>query len=192
MKDNQLFNASLIFFLIIITGLLISIYARTQKGYKTANKEVLEYAISQEYLMKYYEFLKKDRNEIFIVDLRMPEIFEMSNIENSVNIPADKLLEKASLKKLKKQKKEIVLLSDSENTSVLCMLLLHSSGIENLRVLAGNYDKIKNFVIDSPDPSHLFYDSEKQKWNYGNFMQRPQAPTVDFAPHEDILVDGGC
>jgi len=83
-------RASLIFFLVIVGGLFISIFANFYTGYKKPLKEVHNSIVKDDYVFSYLDlidYLKNDNENITIVDLRSEEKYKNGHIESAINIP---------------------------------------------------------------------------------------------------------
>ena len=194
MKNNQLLNGSLIFFFIIIGGLVISAYSKYSKEYKTPISKIHQDLIEESHLIKYYDFIAEPSNDdkFLIIDLRTEEEYKISHINNAINIPSSVIFEKSSINKIRKSKKQIVLYSDSQNFSSMCFLMLQSLGIKNIKVLAGSFDIFNKYIIEEFTPSYLFYDSEKIKWNYNNFIKSVEKNEMPDLEPILIRAQGGC
>ncbi|OQA01061.1 MAG: Rhodanese-like domain protein [Bacteroidetes bacterium ADurb.Bin408] len=200
MKNNQLFNSTLIFFLFIIFALLFSAITHKVKGYSVANKEVLN-TLQGPYTLSYYDFylLYKDTaNDFTIVDLRTPEAFSKENLKKSVNIPFEKLFDKESLSKLKDLKESKLLVGNHQNETSLAYLYLTSAGLTDIKVLPGSFDILYNNIVKATNPSYFFYNEEKAQWDFPRQMGGENAKSTGPAPalpqqvEMKTPVKGGC
>ncbi len=196
MKDNQLLNGSFIFFALIIAGVIFTAYVKLDKGYKKNNFDVLYSIQDNSHLLTYYDFAelyKEDGEGFLYVDLRSEEDFKEYAVENSINIPAEQVFEKANLKKLKKYKEQIVLFSDNQSDVVLIYLMLQSIGYENIWVLSGSIDIFVNKLIEQNDISYYFYNNEKKRYNYKNYIKTKVPERVEPEPGPEMFrIQGGC
>ncbi len=196
MKDNQLFNGSLIFFLVISGGLMLSLFNDQSKGFSLNNVDVLNEMNGNRYLMNYIEFLEQYNpgdKPITYVDLRHEEQFHYGHLNNALHIPLNKLLDSESLKALRRAEGELVLYSDSQSITVMAVMMLKSVGFEKVRALAGNYDLVTEKILNSPDPLFFYHNEEKARWHYRNFMENAQKPhDQDVLSQPQLTIEGGC
>ena len=196
MKDNQLFNGSLLFFIIIAGGVMVSLINDRSKGYAVDNATVLTTVNGNGHIMSYLEFLEiynPSHNPITFVDLRSEEQFRQGHLHNAMHLPMSELITKESLRKLKQTDGELILYSNAQHQSVRALMILRSLGLENIRALAGNYELLKEKILESPDPVLFFHDDEKARWNYRNFMNTYQTDIKE--PSETPTapnMEGGC
>ena len=197
MKNNQLFNGSLIFFAFIIGSLIFSAMTHKTKGYKENNKQILSEMNENGYLMQYLEFserLSEGKNDIMFVDLRDSLSFKNGHIKTAVNMPFERFSQKGKIKILRNEEKEKVLYSDSQSESALAVLFFKSVGVENIRYLPGNFDEIYNNIIVQPNPSYFFFNDEKARWDYKKQMGGSASKSAANMPQLEIKtkVKGGC
>ncbi len=196
MKDNQLFNGSLIFFLVVAGGLMISLFNDQSKGFSLNNAEVLKEMNGNGYLMNYIEFLEQYNpgdKPITYIDLRHEEQFQDGHLNNALNIPLNKLLDSESLKALRNAEGELVLYSDSQSTTVMAVMMLKYVGFDKVRALAGSYDVVSEKILNDPDPLFFFHHEEKARWHYKNFMENAQKPQGhDVLSQPQLTIEGGC
>ncbi|MFO8053719.1 MAG: rhodanese-like domain-containing protein [Bacteroidales bacterium] len=196
MKDNQLFNGSLIFFLVIMAGLALAAITKSQKGYEQSNGAVHQSLQEQDYLVKYSEYLKKSNDpdyDITPVDLRDPRNYQQGHLSNSLNLPVSEIFKKENLKKLKRMDTELLLYSGSEANTLSTLLMLRSLGLENLHVLSGSYKTIQRHIIEANDHAWYFYSDQKIKWNYPHFIKPQEEDPSEPGPKpEQPQVQGGC
>ena len=201
MKNNQLRNGSLIFFLIIIGSLIFSAITHKIKGYKENNLTILKQVKDKDLLMSYLELtevLSKGKEDFLFIDLRTPEFFNKGHIKNAVNIPFDKLNVKDNIKLIRNHKSKKVVYADSQNKSALALLMLRSSGIDSIRLLPGSYDVINNNIITKTNPSFYFYNDEKARWDYkrqmGGSTAKAEQSAAKIPQQMEIKtpVKGGC
>jgi rhodanese-related sulfurtransferase len=193
MKDNQLLNGAIIFFLVIMIGIVASGFIKSSKKHKVANQDVLENSINDDFLLKYNELSTANLADFLFVDLRTEKDFNEGHLQGAINLSPETILEGESLKTLRKSKKPVVLYSDSQAKSVSVNMLLQSAGIKNIRVLAGNYSIAKNNAIDGQNLEMLRYDEEKAQWNYGAYFKTTPAERNEPPITPAMLqLQGGC
>lgn len=200
MKNNQLFNSTFLFFIVIILALIFSAVTHKVKGYKAANKEVL-HTLQSPYLMSYYDFsaFYNDTTAGYtLIDMRTAEAFAKNGLKTAKNIPFEKIFEKESLEILKDMEGTKLLIGSRQNQSSLAYLYLTSSGLTDIRILPGNYDLLYNHILTSPKPSYFFYNEEKAQWDFPRQMGGENAKSTGPAPvlpqQTEIKtpVKGGC
>ncbi len=195
MRNNQLFNGSLLFFVVIMSGLLFSVNVSSRKGYMIDNPSVMTSMNANSFLMTYLEYVEHHNpggSGIAFVDLRTPEQFEESHIQSAVNLPLASLFNGDVLKNLRSYDEGLVLYSNAESTSVLAVMMLKSLGVDNVRALAGNYALFAAHISDSPNPALFFHSDEKIRWNFNNFMGAPSSHSPQKNIAEPPAIQGGC
>jgi len=201
MKNNQLLNGSLIFFLFIICALIFSKITHKVKGYGASNTSVLMDINQKKYLMNYLELsevLSKENKGFLFIDLRIPETFKIQHLKDAVNIPFSKLFEKENINEIHRSNKIKVVYADSQDKSALALLMLKSLGVDNVRMLPGNYDIMYNNVISKTNPSYYFYSDEKAGWDYkrqmGGVTAKAEQNSAKIPQQIEIkpAVKGGC
>src|SRR5690554_5155561 len=96
MRNNQLLNLTLLFFLIILGGIFLGFITNHTKEWKISNSELQSKITDNDFVINYADFEKLINMEnlnITIIDLRDSKAFDEAHIENASNIPADKALE---------------------------------------------------------------------------------------------------
>lgn len=196
MKDNQLFNGSLLFFIIITGGVMLSLINDSSKGFAVDNATVLTNVNGNGHIMPYMEFLEiynPEHAPITFVDLRSEEQFQQGHLHNAMHLPMSELVTKESLRKLRQADAELILYSDAQHRSVRALMMLKSLGLKNVRALAGNYQLLKEKVLEKPDPVLFFHHEEKARWNYLHFMNNAHKSPDDGASLQpQLVIEGGC
>lgn len=194
MRNNQLFNGSLIFFLLIIGALTFGFITNKTKSWKVSNAEVQAKVNTEDFVIEYYDFnnlLKSQSENILILDLRSAENFKKMHIKNAINYQVESAFEKKIIKELINSEKQIILCADSQSDASLYMMMYNSMGIENIKVLAGSPELYIQWS-ESKDPSLNHYNEEKMRWNYRNLIKQDEvAPVTDVKPMMN-RAKGGC
>lgn len=194
MRNNQLFNGSLIFFLLIIGALTLGFITNKTKSWEVSNSEVQAKINAKDFVIEFYDFnklLKTQGDNVLIVDLRNPESFKKSHIKNAINHPVETAFDKKLLKELRKSEKQIIICAESQSEASLYLMMYSSMGIENIKVLAGNPEMYLHWT-ESKDPALNYFNDEKIKWNYRNLIkQNEAAPATDVKPMMN-RAKGGC
>lgn len=171
MKNNQLFNGSLIFFVIITGALLISAINKNYKGYKISNKEFVNHFSTPDLVINFKELnkiLDTKSEEYLIVDIRNENVYKTINIPGSVKIIPEKAFEKETIKFLKKSNKNILITSDSQEQAAIYASYFTTLGIKGLKIISGSPEL---YIQQKNNPAYYFYNSEKQSFSYRNFIK---------------------
>lgn len=194
MRNNQLFNGTLIFFIILLAGIFLGMITNYTKEWKISNHELLNKLNEKDFVMNYYDFnnlINQEKLNITIVDLRNKEDFDESHIENAINIPTELALDDKNIKNIKNKENKIILYSDNQAEAALYMAIYTSLGIENIYVLAGDYHTFSKWQ-ENKNPAYNFFDEEKIRWNYKALIKQNEiAPIIDIKPMMN-RAKGGC
>ncbi|MCK9256004.1 MAG: rhodanese-like domain-containing protein [Bacteroidales bacterium] len=194
MRNNQLLNLTLLFFLIILGGIFLGFITNHTKEWKISNSELQSKITDNDFVINYADFEKLINMEnlnITIIDLRDSKAFDEAHIENASNIPADKALEDKNIKILKNKENQIILYSDNQSESALYMAIYTTLGIENINILAGNYETYTKWK-ENKNPANQYFNEEKMRWNYKALIkQKETAPVIDLKPMM-TRAKGGC
>lgn len=195
MKDNQLFNGSVIFFLIIMAGLTLALLSNRQKGYEKASKDVFYSLEEHAPRLTYYDMLYDppvNLEKYLLVDTRPREKATKTPLSGWTNIPEEALFHKDTMKMLK-SKAGVLVCSKDEQASILTVLVLRSMGVDNARMVAGNCNTFKAYTADQKNHAWLFYHEEKKQWNYPVFFRgsvpAEEAPEI---PEKKLEPTAGC
>ncbi len=200
MTVKQLNHSALFFFAFIMVA--VAFCQLTAKNYGASNKQVAQ-IISDDGAISYaglHAILSADQtNGYLIVDLRPEQEFRAGHIPGAINIPHDQLLKRKHQRTFKRAN-EILLYSDQEHLSVAASITLMGQAHENVRVIPGNFQTIKQFVIEVFAPAHAHHNDDKARFDYPRFMNvkpvtparetpiRPGIPQVE----DSTPVAGGC
>jgi rhodanese-related sulfurtransferase len=194
MRNNQLFNGSLIFFLLIIGALTLGFITNKTKSWKVSSSEVQTKINAEDFVIEFYDFnklLKSQGDNLLIVDMRSPENFKKSHIKNAINHTVETAFEKKLLKELRKSEKQIIICAESQSEASLYLMMFSSMGIENIKVLAGNPEMYIHWS-KTKEPSLNYFNEEKMRWNYRNLIKQDEAgPATDVKPMMN-RAKGGC
>ena len=87
--------------------------------------------------------MQTDTNTYIFVDLRSPYDFEVSHVENAINIPVGFILDeehRLAFKRYLKDDKTVVLYGQTERESISPWMLLTEIGFTNTKVLLGGFE----------------------------------------------------
>jgi rhodanese-related sulfurtransferase len=189
-QANPLRVSTFIFTAVII--LLMIVHKFIPANYTVAVDDSLYFNMSENAitLHELHYLLNQDEIAYQLIDIRTAKEFQEGHIPNAVNIPAEELLHKKSRKQLKENTNLIY--CSSEHMAYSTSFLLRQLGY-NCSPINGNYEIIKEAILDSVKPELLFYSQEKQKFNYPLYIKQIEAPqefSVDIK--EEIKTQSGC
>jgi rhodanese-related sulfurtransferase len=206
-KTKRLSVASVIFVAIIIIGLLTA--RQPEFEYKLTPLQTLE-AIQQSGKSASPQdvagYIKANDKSFVYVDLRSPYDFIKGNIQGSLNIPANRILEKESLaffKKCAAGASTVLLYDEDQSLANGPWMLLLQLGYDNVKVMQGGWDCFTEMntenIPDKPD-----WLVENPKYNYAGIKaSMGQNTTAGNTPEpKEVLlpqrkvkkkkVEGGC
>lgn len=202
-QSNILNYSILIFAMVILSAMLIKWIA--SPDYKRQNTEVLAAITSEDSKLLPWQLHDMIRNNTlkdhFLVDLRKPEMFNRGTLPGAVNIPLEQILDKKSLKELRKTGKPVILFCGDQTRASTAQVLLRGKGFEDLKILANGYFYVKAHILDEFHPASAFSASENARYDFNRFFrtggdfEQPAArtTTVPQVPKtETIQVQGGC
>jgi len=144
-KTKRISIASVLFILAVIIGLLA--YKRPKYLYNENTKSTLEKISSN----KYFVSLNKiDSPNTVLVDIRNQFEFEKGHLQNAINIYAPEILTDENyevFKKLKNDKKTIILYGNTPSEVVSPYMILYQLGIDNLKILSSEISYSENKLI---------------------------------------------
>lgn len=200
-QANILKNAAILFAAIGLITMLVQWIAAPD--YKAENTAVLT-AITgddQKILpLQLDEMIRAGKMvEFAVVDLRESQEFNRGTLPGAINIPFGTLLEKSSLRQIKKSGKPVILFSGDEAEAAAASLLLISKGFDDVQVIANDYTYIKNNVVEKFQPASAFNQSEKARYDYQRFFRSgggaeaaPARTQPKIIQTEIVKTKGGC
>lgn len=170
MTVKQLNQSALVLFIFIM--LAVAFCQFTAKNYGASNRQVAE-QISEEGAISYaslHAILTSDQtNQYLVVDLRSEQEFHKGHIPGAVNIPHDQLLKRKHQRTLKRADNTL-LYSDYEHLTIAAWVTILGQGHKNVRIIPGNYQSIKKYVIDDFAPTRAHHNEDKARFDYPRFM----------------------
>lgn len=157
--------AIIAFFIFIIIGLLTIAYPKYY--YKSDPSEMLElvqkdsFKISPKALAG--EILNKNQN-IVLVDIRSQFEYSKGNINGSINIPANNILDDENFNKFtdfQKQNKTIILYGTDIVEANVPFMTLYPLGIHNIKLLMGGYNFFNGKNLTDIAQGNDVFDDEK-------------------------------
>ena len=111
--------------------------------------------------------------EFVLVDIRNPQNFLASHIDNAVNIPFQKILDKEWYGFFLDTTIKKVLYCDLDIYSAEAMMLLHQLGCTNIYVLEGGMNFWKSDMLETYNPRSGASNDETPHYNYRALMSTP-------------------
>jgi rhodanese-related sulfurtransferase len=200
-EQSKILNTAALLF-IGITMLVMLFQYIASPGYKVSNSEMLTQTGNAERWILPHELntlIENDRLQNYLlVDLREREEFNRGSLPGAINIPFNQLLERKSLTQLK-SRKPVLLFSSKESQASTAGLLLYGRGFEKVRIMANDFNYMKENVLEEFQPSTAFTHDEKARYDYRRFFKaapRPAATPAAIQPKiietQVIGVNGGC
>jgi len=172
-------------------------------AYKTGNETVLSMAADDNLKVLPIELEaligQGKLNDYTLVDLRPAHDFNRGSLPGAINIPFETLLDKSSLKQIRKSGKPALLFSGDESQSAAATVLLISKGYDNVQMAANDYQYIRGHVLDGFQPASAFTHSEKARFDYNRFFRSgggtestPARTQPKIIQTEMVTTKGGC
>lgn len=153
------------FFILIIIGLLTVAYPKYY--YKSDPAKMIEVVQKDSFKITPKALageILKNNKDIVLVDIRSQFDFYKGNIESSINIPANNILEDKNFEQFKDfqdQNKLIVLYGDDIVDANVPFMTLYPLGIEKMKILLGGYNFFKNKNLNDIANGNDVFDDEK-------------------------------
>jgi rhodanese-related sulfurtransferase len=178
-KKGHLFSVAIL----IALAIIILIVKPGIREFQISVEETLEQTVKRSHLISYnrYEKLQASNGEsnsaVMLVDLRSPEEFESGHLPDAINIPAEKLLDKQSVKFFKMQGNIKVMYSDSSYKAAQAWTILYQMGCTDLVILetTGSLADLIEKGSDA-DPVMIYNDERKQ------FIFESDTTVTDYFP----------
>ncbi len=200
MKNQQLNTAATLFFAVIMAAVAFCVI--TCSGYEVSNLSTAKNIAGSAYF-DYAELnillSSAETLDYLLVDLRCNEEFMHSHIPGAINIPYSELLDRNHLRKLR-DRSQVLLYSDAEHITAAAQVILVGQGIDNIRMIPGGFNSIRQYVLEDFDPARAFYSEDKARFDYRRFMDvrtvspSHAAPTIPGIPtvEDSPPLAGGC
>jgi rhodanese-related sulfurtransferase len=202
-NNKGLITASAIFVAVIIIGLLTTrkpeIDYRFTPGQTIETLQNLKYFISPVEVAK---SVKANENQFVYIDLRSPYDFNKGNIQGSVNIPANRILEKESLsffEALAARSATVVIYDADQSLTTGPWMLLLQLGFNNIKILQGGWNIYSALNQQNP-AQYPGLSAETPKYDYAA-IGKSMTPETSTEKKEEIVpkkkvktaqVEGGC
>lgn len=171
--EKQLTHISLIAFAFV--AIIVIINLLTTNNYGKANSQVVQTIVNQDNMFNYHNLraLYEGNNSQFqLVDLRNEQNFSQEHLPGAINIPYEQIIDKSSIRKIKKTGKTPVLYADQESKAHTARMLILSKGFKGeIQVMGGSYQTAMEFAIEHFQPAFANYKDEKARFDFNRFMR---------------------
>jgi rhodanese-related sulfurtransferase len=200
--DTTLRNISLLAFIVVMT--IVAVNMITTNHYGRSNRQVVQQLADNDAMITYHQLHNMttgETNGYKLIDLRSEDEFNEGHLPGAINIPYKNLLNKESLRTLRKMKEMPVLYGSSESQSQTALLLLIAKGIDkNILTVGGNYQTALKYAVQEFHPSRNHFREEKAGFDYPRFFRngasaRPSASPAGIIPAVQTDTQGakgGC
>jgi rhodanese-related sulfurtransferase len=206
-NNKGLITASAIFVAVIIIGLLTT--RKPEIEYRFTPGQTIEALQNLNYFISPVEVAKSAKandNQFVYIDLRSPYDFNKGNIQGSVNIPANRILEKESLSffdALAARSATVVIYDADQSLATGPWMLLLQLGFNNVKILQGGWNIYS--VSNQQNPTQYpGLSAETPKYDYAAINAakgKSMATETSTEKKEEIVpkkkvktaqVEGGC
>ncbi|HDR88000.1 MAG TPA: rhodanese-like domain-containing protein [Bacteroidetes bacterium] len=207
MKNTAKIILTLLFVFIVLVFLFSG---RNQLRYTLSAEEVLLEIIKEDYDMSPREAneisVNKEKTTVFI-DLRDPVLYDNGHLDQAVNIPSGKLLDRHFMKMLRNFHDEgltMVLYGQDHREAVGPFLFLRQTGFNRLKILTGGYDYFQRVAASGNGVEELPERvSEEPRYDFaalieeiggapGQVQQAIAQPVIPVRREKTTTIQGGC
>lgn len=209
-NPKRLTISLLIFLLIIIIGFIT--IQKPQYVYKAGPEEMVEAIFSMENEMtpeKAFGLVRDNDPNYVFVDIRNRYDFIKGHIENAINIPLTRLIEKSTLKTFDKYTHDsvcMVLYGNDQTEANGPWMILKQLGYSNVKVLLGGYNCYSKKPGDLEKiPGSPEYYVEKPRYDFAKIaaesassvsssdqVTQPAMPVMPVRRKKKRMISGGC
>jgi len=202
--NKTLNHISLLAFAFVAIVVTVNLF--TTNHYGRANAEVIKALEQHDPVLNYHQLrsiTSGQTNQYRLIDLRSEAQYMEGHLPNAVHIPLETLLDKASLRTLKKSPDVInVLYATDEATAHTARLLLIAKGLDpGIMVLGSGYQAAMKYAIEEFDTAFAHYKEEKARFDFKRFMHagegakpKPTSPAgiIPATTVQTVAAQGGC
>ena len=163
-------NKLLIFTLAIF---MVSCGVDSSKQFVISPKQTLDIVLNKKYIVtpeKLADIILLKQKNYQLIDIRNPHKFLVSHVDGAINIPAKDLFDSEYNNIINQDKVINVLYGDSPEQVISYYLLLKQLNYKNIKISLGNYNYIKNNILESYGIHSGNYYDEKPKYNYAKII----------------------
>ncbi len=125
--------------------------------------------ISPQLLADIYYSQDKTTNYQF-VDLRTPKVYENGHIKGAINIPFVTMTKNDNCKTFLNQDHINIIYGETTEQTIFAGFLLQQLGLDNYFIVLGNYNFIKNNIIDHYNVYSAPYNPEIALYDYAKIV----------------------
>ena len=138
------------------------------------------------------------------IDLRTPQVFENGHVKNAINIPFRTMPRNKRCRYFLNQDVINIIYGESTEQAIFAGFFLQQIGVKNYFIVLGNYDFIKDNIIDHYNVYSAHYNPEIAQYDYArivaetagarNYASSPKAakPAATFKRKKKSAAGGGC
>lgn len=104
------------------------------------------------------------------VDLRTPKIFENGHIKGAINIPFKTMTQNNNCNIFLNKNKVNIIYGETTEQAIFAGFLLQQIGLKNYYIVLGNYDFIKDNIIDHYNIYSAHYNPEIALYDYAKIV----------------------
>lgn len=199
--NNQLNSISLLAFSFV--AIIVVVNLLTTNNYGKANNQVVKAIAGKDNNFSYHDLkaIANGNQSVFqLVDLRSEAEFAEGHLPGAINVPFDQIIDRSSLRKIRKTGKTPVLYAERESLAHTARMLLLSKGFDGeLQIMGGTYQTAVEFAIENFSPAMANYKEEKARFDFVRFMRAGSEPDARQRPASIIparvevtSAAGGC
>lgn len=180
-----------------------------KKTFKLSPKEALEQAnnqanvISPQLLADIY-YTKSSKSNYRFIDLRPPNVFENGHVEGAINVPFKNMTVGDNCRPFFANDYINIIYGSSPEQVIFAGFMLKQIGVNNYFIVLGDYDFIKDNIIDNYNVYSAPYNPEVALYDYAyivaetagaqNQTQSNQAskPAIKIQRRKKEAAGGGC
>lgn len=104
------------------------------------------------------------------VDLRTPKVFENGHIKGAINIPFVTMTKNDNCKTFLNQDHINIIYGETTEQTIFAGYLLQQLGLKNYFIVLGDYNFIKNNIIDNYNVYSAHYNPEIAQYDYAKIV----------------------
>jgi len=143
-------------------------------------------------------------SEYQFIDLRTPQVFENGHVANAINIPFRAMNKNKSCRFFLNQDVINIIYGESPEQVIFAGFFLQQIGVKNYFIVLGNYDFIRDNIIDHYNVYSAPYNPEIAQYDYArivaetagdrNYASSPKSlkPAATFKRKKKSAAGGGC
>ena len=138
-----------------------------EQAAKNANSQAN--VISPQLLGDIY-YSKKENTDYRFIDLRTPKVFENGHMEGAINIPFRTMTKNDNCKTFLNQDHINIIYGESTEQVIFAGFFLQQIGVKNYFIVLGNYQFIKDNIIDHYNVYSAPYNPEIAQYDYAQIV----------------------